>query len=102
MRSILLPLIALAATRLNRLYASMSSRQSEWIMNRSGNSGFRPEVIPDNGSFKAVISRRTGYCSRDFRYQQYAVAGRFASARMAMKAGREMAQQLAGLRYRFD
>ena len=102
MRSILLSLIALATTRLNRLYTAMSSRQSEWIMNRSGHSGFRPEVIPDNGAFKAVISRRTGYSSRDFCYQQCATAGRFASARMAMKAGREMAQQLAGLRDRFD
>lgn len=102
MKNILLSLIALATKRLNRLCAIMNSRQPEWIMNRSGHSGFRPEVIPDNGAFKAVISRRTGYSSRDFCYQQCATAGRFASSRKAMKAGHKMAQQLAGLRYRFD
>lgn len=102
MRRILLSLLALAANRLNHLYTTMNSRQSEWIMNRSGHSSFRPEVIPGNGLFKAVISRRTGYSPSDFRYQQCATAGKFDSARMAMKAGREMAQQLAGLRYRFD
>ncbi|STB73270.1 hypothetical protein [Citrobacter koseri] len=102
MNSILLSLIVHATAGLNRLYAAMSSRQPEWITNRSGHSGFRTEVVPDNGGFKAVISRRTGYCSREFRYQQCATAGCFASARKAMKAGREMAQQLADLRYRFD
>lgn len=39
MKSILLSLIALATKRLNRLYATMNSRQSEWIMNRSVNNG---------------------------------------------------------------
>lgn len=102
MNSILLSLIVHATDGLNRLYTAMNSRQSEWFTNRSGHSSFRPEVVPDNGGFKAVISRRTGYSSRDWRYQQYATAGRFTSERRAMKAGREMAQQLAGLRYRFD
>lgn len=102
MNSILLSLIVHATAGLNRLYTAMSSRQSEWFTNRSGHSSFRPEVVPDDGGFKAVISRRTGYSTRDWQYQQCASAGRFASARMAMKAGREMAQQLADLRYRFD
>ncbi|MEH4661087.1 MULTISPECIES: hypothetical protein [Enterobacteriaceae] len=103
MRSILLSLIVHTRAGLNHLYEAMNSRQPEWFTNRSGHSSFRPEVVPDSGGFKAVISRRTGYCSHDWQYQQCAAtAGRFASARMAMKAGREMAQQLAVLRYRFD
>lgn len=102
MRSILLSLIARAMAGLNRLSLALDPQQSEWFTNRSGHSSFRPEIIPQGSGFNAVISRRTGYSSRDWRYQPHASAGQFSSARKALRAGRRMARQMAELRYRFD
>nr|WP_309785241.1 TIGR03749 family integrating conjugative element protein [Pantoea dispersa] len=51
---------------------------------------------------KIVYDGEVAYSSRDWQYQQLGSAGKFASARKALRAGRQMAQQMAGLRYRFD
>lgn len=102
MSSIIPTFITTAARVLNRLSDTMEQQQAEWFTNRSGNSSFRAEAVEDNGSFNAVISRRTGFNSYQWQYQQCASAGRFSSAPQAIKAGRKMAQQLAQLRYRFD
>lgn len=102
MSSIILLLINRSTHVLIRLSEAMRQQQAEWFTNRSGHSSFRAEVVQSEGGFTAIISRRTGYCSRDWQYQQQASTGQFASARKALRAGRQMAQQMAGLRYRFD
>lgn len=102
MSSIILLLITRTTHALSRLSESMRLQQAEWFTNRSGHCSFRAEVVQSEGGFTAIISRRTGYSSRDWQYQQLASAGQFASARKALRAGRQMAQQMAGLRYRFD
>ncbi|CAM4017174.1 Uncharacterised protein [Klebsiella pneumoniae] len=100
--SIMLILASKAASALAHVSESLNQRKKEWFTNQSGHSSFRPEVIPDGNGFTAIISRRTGYSPKDWTYQRCATAGRFASSRQAMNAGRRMAQQLADLRYRFD
>lgn len=102
MSSIMLLLITRITRMLSSLSEAMRQRQAEWFTNRSGHSSFRAEVIQSDDGFTAVISRRTGYSSRDWHYQQLAHTGHFATARKALRAGRQMAQQMAGLRYRFD
>ncbi|MFQ1680421.1 hypothetical protein ACK08B_11240 [Pantoea dispersa] len=102
MSSIILLLITRTSRALNCLAEAMRQQQAEWFTNRSGHSSFRAEVVQSEGGFTAIISLRTGYSSRDWQYQQLGSAGKFASARKALRAGRQMAQQMAGLRYRFD
>ncbi|MGR7276734.1 hypothetical protein ACU6YH_21745 [Klebsiella aerogenes] len=102
MSSIILLLITRTTRFLSHLSEAMRQQQVEWFTNRSGHSSFRAEIVPSDGGFTAIISRRTGYSSRDWQYQQLASAGQFASVRKALRAGRQMAQQMAGLRYRFD
>ena len=102
MSNIMLILITRTTRMLSSLSEAMRQRQAEWFTNRSGHSSFRAEVIQSDDGFTAVISRRTGYSSRDWHYQQLAHTGHFATARKALRAGRQMAQQMAGLRYRFD
>lgn len=98
----MLLLITRTTRMLSSLSEAMRQRQAEWFTNRSGHSSFRAEVIQSDDGFTVVISRRTGYSSRDWHYQQLAHTGHFATARKALRAGRQMAQQMAGLRYRFD
>ena len=102
MSSIILLFITHSTRVLSRISEAMRQQQAEWFTNRSGHSSFRAEVVQSEGGFTAIISRRTGYRSRDWQYQQLASAGQFASARKALRAGRQMAQQMAWLRYRFD
>ncbi|AUO67259.1 hypothetical protein GL381_20395 [Salmonella enterica] len=102
MSSIILLFITHTTFVLSRISEAMRQQQAEWFTNRSGHSSFRAEVVQSEGGFTAIISRRTGYSSRDWQYQQLASAGQFASARKALRAGRLMAQQMAWLRYRFD
>lgn len=102
MSSIMLLLITRTSRALSCLAEAMRQQQAEWFTNRSGHSSFRAEVVQSEGGFTAIISRRTSYSSRDWQYQQLGSAGKFASARKALRAGRQMAQQMAGLRYRFD
>ena len=102
MSSIILLFITHTTRVLSRISEAMRQQQAEWFINRSGHSSFRAEVVQSEGGFTAIISRRTGYSSRDWQYQQLASAGQFASARKALRAGRQMAQQMAWLRYRFD
>lgn len=100
--SIMLTLVTKAASALVHFSESLNQQKNEWFTNQSGHSSFRPEVIPDGDGFTAIISRRTGYSPKDWTCQRCATAGRFASSRQAMSAGRRMARQLADLRYRFD
>jgi len=102
MSSIMLLIMTRTSRALSCLAEAMRQQQAEWFTNRSGHSSFRAEVVQSEGGFTAIISRRTGYSSRDWQYQQLGSAGKFASARKALRAGRQMAQQMAGLRYRFD
>ncbi|QJT82542.1 hypothetical protein [Kosakonia sp. MUSA4] len=102
MSSIILLFITRTTRVLSRISEAMRQQQAEWFTNRSGHSSFRAEVVQFEGGFTAIISRRTGYSSHDWQYQQLASAGQFASARKALRAGWQMAQQMAGLRYRFD
>ena len=102
MSSIMLLIMTRTSHALSCLAEAMRQQQAEWFTNRSGHSSFRAEVVQSEGGFTAIISRRTGYSSRDWQYQQLGSAGKFASARKALRAGRQMAQQMAGLRYRFD
>ncbi|HFK3156644.1 TPA: hypothetical protein ACG1JD_004134 [Citrobacter sedlakii] len=102
MSSIILLFITHTTRVLSRISEAMRQQQAEWFTNRSGHSSFRAEVVQSEGGFTAIISRRTGYSSCDWQYQQLASAGQFASARKALRAGRQMAQQMAWLRYRFD
>jgi len=102
MSSIMLLLITRTSRALSCLAEAMRQQQAEWFTNRNGHSSFRAEVVQSEGGFTAIISRRTGYSSRDWQYQQLGSAGKFASSRKALRAGRQMAQQMAGLRYRFD
>ncbi|EGT4336639.1 hypothetical protein DOX53_01980 [Cronobacter malonaticus] len=102
MSSIILLFITHTTRVLSRISEAMRQQQAEWFTNRSGHSSFRAEVVQSEGGFTAIISRRKGYSSRDWQYQQLASAGQFASARKALRAGRQMAQQMAWLRYRFD
>ncbi|HHS9793456.1 TPA: hypothetical protein ACTW4K_001660 [Klebsiella quasipneumoniae subsp. similipneumoniae] len=102
MSSIILLFITHTTRVLSRISEATRRQQAEWFTNRSGHSSFRAEVVQSEGGFTAIISRRTGYSSRDWQYQQLASAGQFASARKALRAGRQMAQQMAWLRYRFD
>lgn len=102
MSSIMLLIVTRTTSSLNRLSEAMREQQAEWFTNRSGHSSFRAEVVASDDGYTAIISRRTGYSPRDWQYQQLTSAGQFASAHKALRAGRQMAQQMAGLRYRFD
>ncbi|AXF76898.1 hypothetical protein LU604_05400 [Erwinia tracheiphila] len=102
MSSIMLSIVTHVARRFSRLAEAMRHQQVEWFTNRNGRCSFRADVIPSDGRFTAVISQRTGYSSRDWQYRRLAVAGEFSSSRKALRAGRRMAQQMVGLRYRFD
>lgn len=102
MRSIMLSLTTRTICFLSRLADTLRQQQAGWFTNRSGHSSFSAEVVPADGGFSAVISRRTGYCSRDFCYQKLTSTPCFRSARRARREGRNIARQMATLRYRFD
>ncbi|AOE39953.1 hypothetical protein BEE12_08850 [Pantoea agglomerans] len=102
MSSIMLSLITRLSGALNRLGSALQQQQAEWFTNRSGRCSFRADVVPTEGGFMPVISRRTGFTPRDWHIDQLPGAGNYATARKALRAGRLMARQMAELRYRFD
>lgn len=100
--SIILTIIDNTVRGLNRLSARLLRERAEWFTNRSGNASFRPEVIPTDFGFRAVVAHRTGCNSREWKLQQAVDVGLFPSQKRAMKEGRKVAQQLADFRYRFN
>ncbi|HFW3090728.1 TPA: hypothetical protein ACIBE3_004378 [Salmonella enterica subsp. enterica serovar Reading] len=75
----------------------------DWIANHTGYLSFRAVVRQDeDGRFRALVSKRTGYTVLAFSYENVMDCGTYDTFRHAMNVAHHQACQLAHLRYSWE
>ncbi|AXC66858.1 hypothetical protein DU918_17640 [Salmonella enterica subsp. enterica serovar Saintpaul] len=95
--------ITVLSRALFRLLPHDTCTSGDWIANHTGYLSFRAVVREDeNGRFRALVCKRTGYTLLTFSYEKVMDCGTYDTFRHAMSVAHHQACQLAHLRYAWE